>query len=112
MLTMAMPPRIQPTQASASAISFSEIPPEPMSTPMVMKNGTAIRLKDEMPLTHQAADIGQCLTLHQQAEHAGQTNGVCDGKPQEDHDKEAHKEDKNCQCLDCHISFPPLQKSS
>ena len=51
MLTMAIPPRIQPTQASASAISFSEMPPEPMSTPMVMKNGTAIRLKEEMPLT-------------------------------------------------------------
>jgi len=51
MLTIAMPPRIQPTQASASAISFSEMPPEPMSTPMVMKNGTAIRLNEEMPLT-------------------------------------------------------------
>jgi len=51
MLTMAMPPRIQPTQASARAISFSEMPPEPISTPMVMKKGTAIRLKDEMPLT-------------------------------------------------------------
>ena len=35
----------------ASAISFSEMPPEPMSTPMVIKNGTAIRLKEEMPLT-------------------------------------------------------------
>ena len=33
MLTMAIPPRIQPTQA------------------MVMKKGTAIRLKEEMPLT-------------------------------------------------------------
>ena len=51
MLTMAMPPRIQPTQASARAISFSEMPPEPISTPMVMKKGTAIKLKDEMPLT-------------------------------------------------------------
>ena len=51
MLTIAMPPRIQPTQASARAISFSEMPPEPISTPMVMKKGTAIRLKDEMPLT-------------------------------------------------------------
>ena len=30
MLTIAMPPRIQPTQASARAISFfSEMPPEP-----------------------------------------------------------------------------------
>jgi len=27
------------------------MPPEPISTPMVMKNGTAIRLKEEMPLT-------------------------------------------------------------
>ena len=48
MLTIAMPPRIQPTQASASAISFSEIPPEPMRQPMVMKKGTAIRLKELM----------------------------------------------------------------
>ena len=51
MLTIAMPPRIQPTQASARAISFSEMPPLPMRTPIVMKKGTAIRLKDEMPLT-------------------------------------------------------------
>jgi len=51
MLTMAMPPRIQPTQALASAISFSLMPPEPMRTPMVMKKGTAIRLNEEMPLT-------------------------------------------------------------
>ena len=42
MLTIARPPRIQPTSAFASAISLSEMPPEPMSTPMVMKNGTAI----------------------------------------------------------------------
>ena len=48
---MAMPPRIQPTQALASAISFSEIPPEPMRQPMVMKKGTAIRLKELIPLT-------------------------------------------------------------
>ena len=48
---MARPPRIQPTQALARAISFSEMPPEPISTPMVMKNGTAIREKELMPLT-------------------------------------------------------------
>ena len=42
MLTIASPPRIQPTQALASAISLSEIPPEPISTPMVIKKGTAI----------------------------------------------------------------------
>ena len=45
-------------------------------------------------LDHQAADIGQCLTLHQHAQHAGQTN------------------DNDCQCLNCHITLPPLQKSS
>ena len=50
-MTMARPPRIQPTQALARAISFSEMPPEPISTPMVMKNGTAIREKELMPLT-------------------------------------------------------------
>ena len=27
------------------------MPPVPMNTPMVMKNGTAIREKDQMPLT-------------------------------------------------------------
>ena len=63
-------------------------------------------------LDHQTADIGQCLTLHHHAEHAGQTNGVCDGETQEDHDEEADKKDNDCQCLDCHISSPPLQKSS
>ena len=78
---------------------------------MVMKNGTAIRLKDEMPLTIRR-QIGQCLALHHQAEHAGQANGVCDGETQEDHDEEADKKDNDCQCLDCHISSPPLQKSS
>ena len=30
----------------------------------------------------------------------------------EDHDEEADKKDNDCQCLDCHISSPPLQKSS
>ena len=44
MLTIARPPRIQPTSEFARAISLSEMPPVPMSTPMVMKNGTAIRL--------------------------------------------------------------------
>ena len=67
MLTMAMPPRIQPTQASASAISFSEMPPEPMSTPMVMKNGTAIRLKEEIPLTirrQTSVSACPCTSIH------------------------------------------------
>ena len=63
-------------------------------------------------LDHQAADVGQCLTLHQHAQHAGQTNGVCNGEAQEDHNKEADKKDNDCQCLNCHITFPPLQKSS
>ena len=51
MFTMARPPRIQPTQALARAMSLSEMPPLPMSTPMVMKKGTAIRGKEEMPFT-------------------------------------------------------------
>ena len=51
MFTMARPPVIQPTKASARSSSFSEIPPVPMYTPMVMKNGTAIREKDEIPFT-------------------------------------------------------------
>ena len=51
MLTIAIPPVIHPTQASARAISFSEIPPVPMMQPMVMKKGTAIRLKELMPFT-------------------------------------------------------------
>ena len=51
MFTMARPPRIQPTQELARAISFSEMPPLPMSTPMVIKKGTAIREKELMPLT-------------------------------------------------------------
>ena len=46
-----MPPRIHPTQALASAISFSEIPPEPIRQPMVIKNGTAMRLKELIPFT-------------------------------------------------------------
>ena len=51
MFTIASPPRIQPTNEFASAISLSEMPPVPMRTPMVMKNGTAIREKDHTPLT-------------------------------------------------------------
>ena len=51
MLTMAMPPRIQPTHALASAISFFDIPPLPMRIPMVIKNGTAISEKELIPLT-------------------------------------------------------------
>ncbi len=51
MFTMARPPVIQPTQASARSSSFSEIPPEPIRTPIVMKNGTAIREKELIPLT-------------------------------------------------------------
>ena len=51
MLTIARPPRIQPTNAFASAISLSEMPPLPISTPMVMKNGTAISENELMPLT-------------------------------------------------------------
>ena len=51
MFTWASPPRIHPTILFASAISFSEIPPEPISTPIVIKNGTAIRLKDHTPRT-------------------------------------------------------------
>ena len=51
MFTWARPPRIHPTREFASAISFSDIPPDPISTPMVMKNGTAIREKDQTPRT-------------------------------------------------------------
>jgi len=50
-LTMASPPRIQPTQASARAINLLEMPPEPISMPMVIKKGTAMRLKELIPLT-------------------------------------------------------------
>ena len=50
-LTIAIPPVIQPTQASANAMSFSEIPPEPMNTPIVIKNGTAIKLNELIPFT-------------------------------------------------------------
>ena len=50
-LTMPRPPRIQPTQALASATSLSDRPPEPISMPMVIKKGTAIRLYELMPLT-------------------------------------------------------------
>ena len=49
--TIAIPPRIQPTQAFASAISFSEIPPLPIKQPIVIKNGTAISENDDIPLT-------------------------------------------------------------
>ena len=51
MFTIASPPVIQPTQASARLRSFSEIPPVPIRTPMVMKKGTAMREKEEIPLT-------------------------------------------------------------
>ncbi len=51
MLTIARPPRIQPTRAFARAISFSEMPPVPMRTPIVMKKGTAISEKDQTPFT-------------------------------------------------------------
>ena len=51
MFTMARPPRIQPTSELASAISLSDMPPVPISTPIVMKNGTAIREKDQTPFT-------------------------------------------------------------
>ena len=30
----------------------------------------------------------------------------------EDHYKEADKKDNDCQCLNCHITLPPLQKCS
>src|SRR5699024_5350669 len=48
---MPRPPRIQPTQALASATSLSGRPPEPISMPIVIKKGTAIRLYELMPLT-------------------------------------------------------------
>jgi len=51
MFTWAKPPLIHPTQAFAKAMSFWEMPPEPINTPMVMKNGTAIRENELMPLT-------------------------------------------------------------
>ena len=50
MLTIESPPRIQPTNELARAISFSEIPPDPIKTPIVIKNGTAIKLNDQTPL--------------------------------------------------------------
>ena len=60
MFTIAMPPRIHPTQALARAISFSEIPPVPIREPITIKNGTAIRLKELIPFTicWQTADRG------------------------------------------------------
>ena len=51
MFTIANPPRIQPTREFASAISLSDIPPVPIKTPMVMKNGTAINENDHTPFT-------------------------------------------------------------
>ena len=51
MFTIANPPRIQPTNEFARAISLSDMPPVPIRTPMVMKNGTAIREKDHTPFT-------------------------------------------------------------
>ena len=51
MLTIAIPPVIQPTQALAKAISFSDIPPLPIRHPIVIKNGTAIILNELIPLT-------------------------------------------------------------
>lgn len=84
------------------------MPPEPMSTPMVMKKGTAIRLKDEMPLTIRRQTSVRAWPLHHQAEHTGKTNGVCNGEPQKDHHKEADQKDKDRQCLNCHINSPPL----
>jgi hypothetical protein len=51
MFTMAIPPRIHPTQELASAISFSDIPPLPIRIPIVIKNGTAMREKELIPLT-------------------------------------------------------------
>ena len=62
-----MPPRIQPTHALASAISFSEIPPEPIRHPMVIKKGTAIRLKELMPFTICWQMV--VMSLEQKAEH-------------------------------------------
>ena len=51
MLTIARPPRIQPTREFANAINLSDIPPVPIKTPMVIKKGTAIREKDQTPFT-------------------------------------------------------------
>ena len=51
MLTMARPPRIQPTRLFARAINLSDMPPVPIKTPMVMKKGTAISEKDHTPRT-------------------------------------------------------------
>ena len=50
-LTWARPPRIQPTRELASAISLSDMPPDPINTPIVIKKGTAIRENDHTPLT-------------------------------------------------------------
>ena len=49
MFTIASPPVIHPTQASARFSNLLEIPPDPISTPMVMKNGTAIKEKELIP---------------------------------------------------------------
>ena len=59
-----MPPRIQPTQAWARAISFCDMPPVPMMTPMVMKNGTAIRLKEKIPLTICWQKVTRLMSLY------------------------------------------------
>ena len=37
--------------AISGALSFSDMPPEPISTPIVIKKGTAIRLNDHTPRT-------------------------------------------------------------
>ena len=41
MLTIARPPRIQPTSSRERTISLSEMPPRDISSPIRMKKGTA-----------------------------------------------------------------------
>ena len=36
---------------NSNIVDFSEIPPKPIKTPIVMKNGTAINENEEIPLT-------------------------------------------------------------
>ena len=50
-------------------------------------------------------------TTHRARVETG-ADGVCNGETQEDHYKEADKKDNDCQCLNCHITLPPLQKCS
>ena len=50
-LTIANPPRKRPTKALASPTRRAEMPPAPMISPAMMKNGTASKTKTSIPRT-------------------------------------------------------------